>query len=103
MTLFFPPFRTGESGRTPLHCARQGHRRSPHFSERPARFDAHIYVHAARTAGFGPAAKPELFEQCLNFESDPAHISPTNTRNRIKIDPQFVGVFKIVGPDRMGM
>src|SRR6266404_1249720 len=58
MTLFLPPLRTGQSGRTPLHSARKCNSCTAHFRERPARFDPYIDVHAARTAGFGPAAKP---------------------------------------------
>ena len=47
MTLFFPPFRASQRGRTALHCARKRDRRAAYFSERPARFDTYIYVHAA--------------------------------------------------------
>jgi hypothetical protein len=58
-------------------------------------------VHAARTAGLGPPAKPYLFEQRPYFESDIAYIGPTNTWTRIEIDPQFVGVLEIAGANRM--
>src|SRR5262249_8976205 len=67
MSLFFPPFRTGESGSTPLHCARKRDSCAAHFSERPARLKTHIYVHAAGTAGLGPARKPNLLEESLEL------------------------------------
>jgi len=53
------------------------------------------------TAGFGPTAEPHLFEQRLHFESYAAHIIPTHTRDRIEINPQFIGVLKIAGADWM--
>ena len=47
VTLLLPPFRTGESRRAPLDCARQRERRAAHLAEGPARFDPHIDVHSA--------------------------------------------------------
>src|SRR4029077_17380566 len=65
----------------------------------PAWFDMHIHVHASRTAGFGPPAKPNFFEKPLHFESDPSHVAPSDPRNRIEIDAQFVRMLKISGAD----
>src|SRR5882724_5581212 len=76
MTLFFPPFRTGQRGCPSLHCARKRYGRAAYLSERPARFDAYIYVHAARATSFRPAAKPQLVEQSVHFESDTPYIRP---------------------------
>src|SRR5215813_6349907 len=101
MSLFFPPFRTGESGSTPLHCARKRDSCAAHFSERPARLKTHIYVHAAGAAGLGPAAKPYFFEESLDFQSHPANIGPAHTRHRIEIDAQFIGVIEIAGANRV--
>lgn len=60
-------------------------------------------MHAARTAGLGPATKPHLFQQPLHFEGDAAHIGPADSRNRIEIDPQFVRVVKFAGTHRVRM
>src|SRR5262249_5759849 len=101
VTLLFPPFRSGQSGCTALYCARQRNGRAADFSECPARFNTHIYMHAARTAGLGPSAKSNLFEQRLHLESNTSHIGPTDAGNRIQIDTQFVRLLKISGADRM--
>src|SRR5580700_49148 len=101
LTLLFPPFRTGQSWCTPLHCARQRYRCPAYFSEGPARLDTHINVHATRTAGFRPAAEFYLFEQSSYFKSNAAHIGPGDAWDRIEIDPQFIGVLKIARMDWM--
>ncbi len=103
VAFLFPPFRTGQCGHTPLHRPRQRQRCAAHFAKSPARFDAHIHMHAARAAGLGPTAKPELFEERLHFKRDSAHIFPVNAGARIEIHAQLVGVIKIGGANRMRM
>ena len=51
----------------------------------------------------GQPRSPTSFEQRLHFESYTAHIIPTHAWDRIEIDPQFVGMLKIAGADRMRM
>src|SRR5580692_957267 len=48
MTLFLPPFRTGQGGGPALDRARKGHSRTANFRESPTWFDAYIHVHTAR-------------------------------------------------------
>jgi hypothetical protein len=74
-----------------------------HAAEGPSRLDAYIYVYAAGAAGFGPAAKPKLFEQQLHLERNLAYVCPTDAGARIEINPQLVGVVEIGGAYRMRM
>ena len=101
MTLFLPPFRTGQGGGAALDRSRQGHSRTANFGERPTRFDAHIHVHAARAAGFRPASKADLIEKALHFKGHAANIIPADAGNWIEIDAQFVGMIEICGAHRM--
>ena len=103
MTLLFPPFRTRQIGHTPLYRTRQCDGGAADLSKSPTRFDSHIHVHAARTAGLGPSPKADLSEKALNFESDPAYIGPTHAWNRVEIDAQFVGMIEIIRAHRMRM
>ena len=86
MALFLPPLRTGQCGarRSTARDKATAARRT--CRERPARFDPHINVHAARAAGFRPAAKADLIEEALDFKRDTAHIGPAHAGNRIQID-----------------
>jgi hypothetical protein len=101
MTLLFPPFRTSQVGHTALYRTRQCDGAVADLSKGPTRFDSHIHVHAARTAGLGPSPKADLIEKALNFESNPAYIGPTDAWNRVEIDAQFVRMIEIIRAHRM--
>jgi len=58
-------------------------------------------MHTTRPAGLGPTAKPQFFQQSLNFKSNPADVVPANARPRVEVDPQFVGMIKVPRSDRM--
>src|SRR5688572_9448073 len=103
MALLLPPFRAGQGGHAPLDSPRERKRRAPHLRECPALFDPHVDVHAARTAGFRPAAKPEFLEKRLHFESDFTYIRPLYAWHWIQVDAKFVRVVEIAGAHGMRM
>ena len=95
--LLFPPFRTGQGGRTPLDCAGQSDRRAAYFAEGPTRLNPHVHVHPAGAAGLGPATKAHFLEERFHLKRDVAHVRPTDARAGIEIDAQLVRVIEIPG------
>src|SRR6185437_2152505 len=80
--LLFPPLRTRELRHSSFDLTRQRDCRTSHFTEGPARLDANIDVHAARTTRLGPTTQSHLFEQRLHLERNQAHTLPLHTRTR---------------------
>src|SRR5574341_1246349 len=56
--LLLPPLARRQLWRSPLHRARQRHRRPPHLVEPPAPLDAHVHVHPARPRRLRPSPQP---------------------------------------------
>src|SRR5207302_11276652 len=79
VTLFLPPFRTGQRGSTALHRARQRDGRAPHLRKTPARLDADIDVNSTTTTGLGPATQSHRHQKTLHFQRDARHVGPSDT------------------------
>ena len=103
MPLLFPPLGTGEIGLAAFNGARECHGGPAHFGERPLGMDADIDVHAAGSAGFGPALKVHFREEGSDFERNGADMLPWNSGPRIEVNAEFVRVHKIARPDGVGM
>ena len=58
-------------------------------------------MNAARAARLRPTAKTHVVEKRVHLERDAAHVAPGDTRARIEIDAQLVGVIEIARPDRV--
>src|SRR5215469_3372052 len=86
VTLLLPPFGTGQGRDTPLDGTREGDGGAPHLLKVPTWLNANVDMHAARTTGFRPAAKADLFEKRLHLERDHAHIRPGDARAGIEVD-----------------
>jgi hypothetical protein len=65
--------------------------------------DADVDVHAAGTAGLGPAAEAYFFEEGLDFECDEADIGPVNAGAGVEVDAELVGVIEVGGADWVGV
>src|SRR5438874_8007450 len=100
MPLFFPPFRTGQSGSAALDRPRQRDSRAAYLGESPARLDSHIDVHTARTARLRPTDKPKFLKQRLDLQCNTAYVGSTHPVHRIKINSQLIRMLKIGGADR---
>jgi len=103
VALFFPPFRTGNARSSPLDGPRQRNRRTPHFGEGPPWLNSNVDVHAARAAGLRPAMQAGLYQERLYFKGYATYIRPADSGNRVKINPQFVWMFEIAGPNWVGV
>lgn len=95
VAFLFPPFGTGQGGNAAFNGAGEGQGGAAHVGKGPARLDAHVNVHAARAAGFGPAAQSHFLEECVHFEGDSADVGPSDTGAGIQVNSQFIGVVEI--------
>src|SRR5690242_15788452 len=76
VTLFLPPFRSSQCGKTTFKLARQGDGGTAHFAEGPARLNTNIDMHSPRTAGLGPTLQSHLIEEGFNFERHATYVVP---------------------------
>src|SRR5579871_5375947 len=60
-------------------------------------------MHAARAAGLWPAVQACLLQKTLHLKRDSTYISPCDSWNRIKVNPQLVRMLQIACSNGMGM
>src|SRR5580700_3790045 len=101
--LLFPPLGTGDVRPAAFDGARERHSSAPHFGEGTLGLDADVDVHAAGTAGFGPAVEAQVGKEGFDFKCDRADVLPWNAGTGIEVNAEFVGMVKIARPDGVGM
>src|SRR4051812_36647899 len=70
---------------------------------RPSGFDAHIDMEPALAGCFGPTDQAKRLQYSLADLRDLPHLWPFDAGDWIKVDAQFIGMFKVVRAHRMGM
>ena len=103
MPLLFPPLGTGEVRPAAFDGARECHGGATHFGEGPLGLDADVNVHAAGTAGFGPAVEAHVGKQGVDFERNRADVLPGNAGPGIEVDAELVRMVKIARAYGVGM
>ena len=76
---------------------------TPYLFKGPPWLNPDVDMHATGTASLWPSPKADLLKQCMNFESDPTNVFPSNAWTGIEIDSQLIGMVEIVCPNGVGM
>jgi hypothetical protein len=99
VALLLPPLARRER-RAPLDLAGQGQRGAAHLGERPRGLDPDVDVHALRPARLRVAAQLMLLQHVAHDHRDLAHISPTDSRRGVEVDPQLIGMVEVISARR---
>ena len=88
----------GEAESAVLDLASEGLGGEPHVAVRPLRRDAHKDVESPRPTRLRPPHQSHVVEHFPRDVGDGDDLRPVDSRHRIKVDPELVGVLEVIGP-----